>query len=83
MSGLDPHTGEMPFEAGSTPGATLFECGLCGLRFHHGGRVCTSCALGSSCELVRCPRCGFQFPRESRLLRLFGRLLARTRGGRR
>ena len=63
---------------------TPFNCGLCGLDFTHGGLACGSCALGSACSLVRCPRCGYQFPRESsveRLLRwLLGRF-ARPQGG--
>ena len=47
---------------------TAFQCTLCGLRFTHGGRVCGTCPLGSACDLVRCPRCGFQTPRGSRLV---------------
>ena len=67
---------EMRFEpaAGGESG-TVFACSLCGLRFTHGGKVCTSCALGGGCDLVKCPRCGFQFPRESRILALVRRLL--------
>ena len=47
------------------PLATRFQCALCGLRFTHGGRVCGACPLGAACDLVRCPGCGFQFPRGS------------------
>jgi Fe2+ transport system protein FeoA len=58
---------------------TAFACALCGLRFTHGGQVCASCPITHGCEdLVRCPRCGYQFPRGSRtvawLQRLWGRL---------
>lgn len=46
---------------------TAFACALCGLRFTHGGQVCASCPITHGCEeLVRCPRCGYQFPRGSR-----------------
>jgi hypothetical protein len=63
----------------ATP-ASVFECGLCGLAFTHGEQACGSCALGAACLLVRCPRCGYQFPRESRLFWLFSRLVERWRG---
>jgi hypothetical protein len=59
--------------------ATRFQCGLCGAAFTHGDRACAGCELGASCLLVKCPRCGYQFPRESRLLALLGRLLASVR----
>lgn len=62
---------------GGAPG-TAFACGLCGLRFTHGGKVCSSCALSAGCDLVKCPRCGFQFPRESRLVALARRLMRRA-----
>ena len=76
---------EMPFEpAAGADAGTTFACGLCGLRFTHGGKVCTSCVLSGGCDLVKCPRCGFQFPRESRVVALVRRLLraSRTPAGR-
>ena len=51
----------------SSAATTRFECGLCGHGFTHGDRACSSCALGAVCELVKCPRCGYQFPRGSQL----------------
>jgi hypothetical protein len=57
---------------------TAFDCGLCGSRFTHGDRVCDECPLAAGCHLVRCPSCGYQFPRESRLGAL-RRLWARGR----
>lgn len=64
-----------PFVPAADDGeASVFQCGLCGLRFSHGERACGSCALGAGCELVRCPGCGYQFPRESRLLRWLQRV---------
>ena len=53
---------------------TLFECQLCGCRFTHGGQVCGSCPMATGCELVRCPNCGYQFPRSSRIADAFRRL---------
>jgi uncharacterized C2H2 Zn-finger protein len=71
---------KVPFVAAGEAGggATRFECGLCGLVFSHGDEACGSCALGG-CDLVRCPRCGYQFPRSSRVVDLVGRLLGRPR----
>jgi hypothetical protein len=55
------------------PAGTLFRCGLCGLRFTHGDRVCGACPIGAGCDLVRCPGCGYQFPRRSRTVEWLGR----------
>ena len=56
--------------------ATEFSCSLCGARFTHGTLVCVSCPLNAGCEVVKCPSCGYQFPRRSRIVdfarRLFG-----------
>jgi len=62
--------------------ATLFVCALCGARFTHGGQVCGACPMTTKCELVKCPNCGYQFPRGSRLLRFLGRVFGRKNGGR-
>ena len=73
---------ELPFQpAAQGTEATVFECGLCGLAFTHGDQACGSCLLGNGCLLVKCPRCGYQFPRESQLVSLVARL--RRRFGRR
>jgi Fe2+ transport system protein FeoA len=62
-------------------GSCAFACALCGLRFTHGGQVCASCPLTGGCdELVRCPRCGYQFPRGSRTVAWLQRLWHRWRG---
>jgi Fe2+ transport system protein FeoA len=59
----------------ATDEETAFACALCGLRFTHGGQVCASCPITHGCdELVRCPRCGYQFPRGSRTLAWLQRL---------
>jgi len=64
----------------ATDEATAFACALCGLRFTHGGQVCASCPITHGCdELVRCPRCGYQFPRGSRTLAWLQRLWDRWR----
>lgn len=70
---------ERPFEPlpAHPTEVTVFACTLCGARFIHGGQVCGACPMTTKCLLVKCPNCGFQFPRESRLVALFRRLFAR------
>ena len=54
----------------AAPGeATAFGCPLCGGRFTHGEKVCGTCPMAAGCDLVRCPHCGYQFPRSSLLVR--------------
>ena len=53
-----------------------FTCALCGASFVHAGRTCASCPLAAGCDVVACPRCGYQFPRTSRLVE-WARALAR------
>jgi hypothetical protein len=57
-----------PLECAGRSDATVSTCGLCGCRFLKGGEVCGTCPLTSSCDLVRCPNCGYQFPRASRIV---------------
>ena len=74
----EPHPDHVPFvrRTDETGGATEFSCALCGARFTHGQLVCVSCPLNAGCEVVKCPSCGFQSPRRSRIVegvrRLFG-----------
>jgi predicted amidophosphoribosyltransferase len=57
----------------------VFTCALCGNRFTHAGLVCGTCPMQTGCALVRCPNCGFQFPRTSRIVEAFRGLLGRFR----
>jgi Fe2+ transport system protein FeoA len=77
LSGREPrHLAFVPAEDVET----AFACALCGLRFTHGGQVCASCPITHGCEeLVRCPRCGYQFPRGSRTLAWAARVWRRLR----
>lgn len=52
-------------------------CPLCGAGIAGGGSTCATCPLAFSCDLLRCPSCGYQFPRGSRLLAWAKRLLHR------
>ena len=53
------------------------QCPLCGAGIAGGGSGCATCPLAWSCDLMSCWRCGYQFPRESRLLAWAQRLLHR------
>ena len=77
MSLPEPDRAE-PFTplAGDAAG-DVFSCPLCGGRFTHGGRACGGCPLARGCEIVRCPHCGYGFPRESRLVSWLRRLAGR------
>ena len=53
-------------------------CPLCGAGMGGGGAAgCSRCPIAWSCDLLRCPRCGYQFPRGSRLVAWAKRLLRR------
>jgi Fe2+ transport system protein FeoA len=54
-------------------------CPLCGAGIPGGGASCSSCPLAWRCDLLRCPRCGYEFPRGSRLLAWAKALLHRRR----
>lgn len=42
------------------------KCALCGFEFSEANakRPCVNCPLGAKCDLVCCPNCGYQAPRE-------------------
>lgn len=66
----EPHPAAVPFvrRTDENAEATEFSCALCGARFTHGTLVCVSCPLNAGCEVVKCPSCGYQSPRRSRIV---------------
>ncbi|MCX8104105.1 MAG: ferrous iron transport protein A, partial [Candidatus Bipolaricaulota bacterium] len=46
------------------------KCALCGFEFAEADarRPCASCPLGTQCDLVCCPNCGYQTPGEPQWL---------------
>lgn len=76
MSAKDPELVPFVPSAEGAADVTAFDCPLCGARFSHGTLVCGSCPLNAGCEIVKCPSCGYQFPRRSRIVdfarRVFG-----------
>jgi len=49
-------------------------CGFCGTDFSEEAsrRACAACSLwGGGCNMVRCPRCGYEMPEEPGLVKLF------------
>jgi len=71
-----PHGAEFVVLGQESKDATSFRCGLCGTRFTHGNLVCTSCPMNAGCEVVKCPQCGYQFPRNSRIVDWGRKLIA-------
>ena len=72
----DPNPEIVPFvtKLDGHGNATEFTCSLCGAHFTHGTLVCISCPLNAGCEVVKCPSCGFQSPRRSRIVEVVRRL---------
>ena len=54
-------------------------CPFCALEFAAGDSLCEhGCPLRTSCGLLRCPGCDYEFPRAARPLSWLERLLRRT-----
>ena len=72
----DPALVEFAPDAADTPAAaSRFDCPLCGTVFSHGHLACGGCPLNAGCDILKCPHCGYQFPRSSRLVEMAKRLL--------
>ncbi len=54
-------------------------CPLCGLKFRQGVEHCVACPARSACEVVCCPRCGYQFVERSALIEWIERWWHRLR----
>ncbi len=78
---------ELPQPGAGAPGqsesADVVDCPMCGLAFTAGMTVCGACPVHAGCDLTRCPRCLYTFPRRSRLVELARRLLRRRAASRR
>jgi predicted amidophosphoribosyltransferase len=79
MSADPTSTPFVPADAAS-PEATVFDCPLCGATFSHGALACESCPLHLGCDVVKCPHCGYQYPRTSRIVTWARRLARRAAG---
>jgi hypothetical protein len=46
------------------------KCGFCGYEFDPSAAQssCGACPMAGGCHLIRCPRCGYEMPPESRLV---------------
>lgn len=46
------------------------KCQLCGFSFDkkEADVSCSGCVLRKGCSLLRCPNCGFEFPKESKII---------------
>jgi len=47
------------------------KCSLCGLEFDEekAQGACNGCMFSKSCELVRCPNCGYEMPIEPKFIK--------------
>ena len=56
------------------------KCGFCGHDFDPQAAepACRSCPLARGCQLVRCPRCGYEMPPEAKLVRWVRKLRQRV-----
>jgi hypothetical protein len=54
-------------------------CGLCGYRFVPGTETmaCARCPMARGCAVICCPRCGYEFVTESRLVNFLRRIFSR------
>jgi Fe2+ transport system protein FeoA/rubredoxin len=59
------------------------KCALCGYEFseHEGQTDCQGCPLAGLCSMVRCPNCGYDNPRGSKLGGVIHRLWHRVQRG--
>ena len=54
------------------------KCALCGFEFEEQRLRCAKCALGRTCNMLRCPNCGYTTPEgESSLVRFFKKIARR------
>ncbi len=54
------------------------KCSFCGLEFkeEEARKGCAGCSLTKGCQMIRCPRCGYEMPPEPEWIK---RLRARRR----
>ncbi len=47
------------------------KCPLCGHQFREedGQAACRGCLLAGSCHMVKCPNCGYDIPKETKLIK--------------
>jgi hypothetical protein len=59
-------------------------CGFCGHEFDPSDAQsgCAACPMARGCHLVRCPRCGYEMPPESKLVGWLRKVRANARARR-
>jgi len=55
------------------------KCPLCGKEFDATKTACANCPMHAGCDLIRCPNCGYEFPKESRIINFFAKLFNKRR----
>ena len=61
------------------------KCPLCGYqsREEDGRAACTGCLLAKACHMVKCPNCGYDIPKEPKIIRALKAWGRRDNGTRR
>jgi rubredoxin len=54
-------------------------CDFCGYEFDEedGIQGCRNCPMGSSCNMVKCPRCNYEIPKEPSWIKKLKKWFAR------
>ncbi len=60
------------------------KCSLCGYQFEErAAAACKGCPMSGACGMVRCPNCGYDMPKEPKIIRAFRAWRKRDYGNRR
>jgi hypothetical protein len=50
---------------------------MCGYEFEESDATCESCAHIGGCSLAKCPHCGFEIPKETKVVKFFKKVMGR------
>jgi len=73
--------GRLPVLVPGEEGAEPRTCPLCGAKASFGSSSCAVCPMGSRCEVLCCPNCGYEFVEKSVVYDFFQALFRRLRRG--
>ncbi len=45
------------------------KCSLCGYEFKEEEAGCEGCPLSFGCNLIKCPNCSYEFPKDSKIIK--------------
>ena len=57
-----------------------YTCPLCSNAFGSDGEAChSSCPMSKGCNMIKCPRCNYEFVEDSSIVNLFRKLAGKWR----